>query len=128
MKKHDHKKTKDIKSKLFCITMLLPFIYLFSYFLIFALNENSIPTDSTIANELSTAIVNLNNWAPFKWATEFSNPIRLTIYNLCEAFNINSGILVSLITYWITISIIYIIFDIIIEAVVYITHFFNKEQ
>ena len=79
MKKHDHKKTKDIKSKLFYITMLLPFLYIAAVVLIIAFNENALAQNSSVAEKLAATITSLKQWPPISWANSASNPIRQTI-------------------------------------------------
>ncbi len=61
------------------------------------------------------------------WCTN-GNPINSGVNAFTNAFNVPNGhIINTLITYWLCISMIYIVIDIIIECIVYITHFFNKE-
>lgn len=57
-----------------------------------------------------------------------ANPVRTPIEQFTNAFSLPSNhIINTLITYWLCIAMIYIVIDIIIECVIMITHFFNKE-
>lgn len=59
---------------------------------------------------------------------EQANPVRNPIQSFTNAFNLPSNhIINTLITYWICITMIYIVIDIIVECIVMLTHFFNKE-
>lgn len=56
------------------------------------------------------------------------NPINTGLANFTQVFNIpNDNIINTLLTYMLSITMIYIVIDIIIETITYITHFFNKE-
>jgi len=59
---------------------------------------------------------------------EQANPVRNPIQSFTNAFSLPSNhIINTLITYWICIAMIYIVIDIIVECIVMLTHFFNKE-
>lgn len=58
-----------------------------------------------------------------------NNPIKSGVTAFTNVFALpNDHIINTLITYWFSISMIYIVIDIIIECIIYITHFFNKEM
>ena len=82
--------------------------------------DNSTDIFYTASSEVKTSYV--LNWC------NYNNPLRPTINTFTNVVGLpNDNIINDLLTYWLSITIIYIVIDIIIEIAIYLTHFFNKE-
>lgn len=97
------------------------------YNLIESVTINTITQDHT-TNIFYDSCEQVKDSFVLNWC-DANNPISQPIISFTNVFSLpNDHIINTLLTYWFSISMIYIVIDIIIECIVYITHFFNKEQ
>lgn len=126
-KKHDHTMTKGLKAFIFCIVMLAPFIAVAVECLFMIQNPNA-PTNytGTQQNVFYNALNNIGTQSIFNWTT--NTGMYTTISSVCTGleFGTSANTLAILLTYWIINTIIYIIFDIIIEMFIHLTHIFSR--
>lgn len=115
--KHDHKITKNLKSILFVILMVLPIIQIILTCYYYTRAYNVEPLE---INVMETAINDTINGSLMNWVQ--NTAIYSTINGLFTGLNVDNNLLINLLTYWLMLTAIYIVFDIIIETFIYITH------
>lgn len=127
--KHDHKKTKKLKSSIFIFIALLPMIYFVINALVYVFNKSSIDL-ATIStpNEpyLEYVLTNLENSMLFSFCT--ASPFHQPIKNFISIFGFSADKLLHYYLIYIsTMTCIYVVFDIIVEIFIKLTHLFDRE-
>lgn len=119
--KHDHSATKCLKVALFTILMLLPLIYIAFQCLPYTFNDSTtIPETTSIFDTASNLLLNSDLMT---WTT---NTLLYTGVNaMFTQLNINSNLIIELLTYWLMLTSIYVIIDIVLEMFIYLTHWIN---
>lgn len=128
--KHDHKPTKKLKILLFASIMALPLLATGATCAIAAFNRNTIEDETEnykIIDTFYSSLEKTYDQPILSWVD--NSPLKTPINNFTNVFAIpaNNYINKTLI-YWTSMTAIYIVFDIIIEAFTFITHAFNKEK
>ena len=123
---HNHEGTKKLKVFIFAIIMLAPLIAIAVECLYMILNPNA-PTNYTGTQQdvFYNAVNNMTSKAIFSWTEDTA--MYTTIDSVCTGleFGTSANTLAILLTYWIINTLIYIIFDIVIEMFVKLTHMFS---
>ena len=121
--KHDHKITKIIKATLYAIIMLQPLIIISINVLPYIWNESNALSSIDLYSQAEQLMIGNNI---ISWVN--TTAIYTAINNMFTTLNVNSQTIIYLLTYWLMITAIYIVIDIVIETFVYLTHWFNDKM
>lgn len=108
---------------LYAILMLLPVFYVLGTCLYFIFNENAVPT--TLDNIFIDSVNNINTLPLFSWAsTSFLVAPFQYVSNL---FGLPSDSpIITLLSYWLDISLIWLVFDVIIYVPLLVHRWLDK--
>lgn len=123
--KHDHSLTNLLKVCIFAVVMMAPFFAVLLESLYMIVNKNA-PTNYTGVQQdlFYNAVANLSTKTLFTWVT--GTGMYTTINSVLTGLDFGpDNTLALLLTYWIIITLIYVLFDIIIEMFIKLTHLFN---
>ena len=127
--KHDHKGTKKLKVILFASLMILPLAAVGTTCLITTFNKNTINDETENYKVVDTfyyAVEETKNSPLFTWVE--NSPLTPAINSFTSVFNIqNDNYITYTLNYWLNITAMYVVIDIIVEGFTHITHIFNKE-
>lgn len=124
--KHDHSLTDILKVCIFAIVMMAPFFAVLFECLYMVCNKNA-PSNYTGVQQdvFYNALTNITTKTVFTWTT--STAMFSTISAVLTGLEFGSNnILAILLTYWILNTLIYVLFDIIIDMFVKLTHFLRN--
>lgn len=126
LEKHDHRLTSVLKVIIFSIVMLAPFFAVAVECLYVICNKNA-PSNytGTIQNVFYNAVANISTQSLFTWTEDTAIYTAVSGMTTGLEFGSSGNTLAILLTYWALNSAIYIVFDIIIECFVKITHLVN---
>lgn len=122
-KKHDHTITNKLKACLYVIIMLMPLIIILINALPYIMNSSNTLTSNDLYSQAETLMLSNNI---ISWVN--TTGIYTAINNMFTQLNVNSTIIIYLLTYWLMITAIYIVIDIVVEVFIYITHWFNDKM
>lgn len=126
MLKHDHSLTNLLKVSIFAIVMMAPFFAVLLESLYMICNKNAPSNYTGVQQDLFyNAVANLSSKSLFNWTTGTAMYTTITAVLTGLDFEANNT-LALLITYWILCTLIYVLFDIIIDMFTKITHFLSN--
>lgn len=121
--KHNHKTTACLKVILFSLIMLMPLWVILIETLPYVFNDMATLPSGSLWEQAKTYLLasDLISWT--------SNTILYTGINAMNTqLNITSPLITELLTYWLMLTSIYVIIDIVLEMFVFITHWANDHM
>lgn len=108
---------------LYAILMLLPVFYVLGTCLYFIFNENAVPT--TLDNIFIDSVNNINSLPLFSWA---SNSFLVAPFQyVSNLFGVpTDSPIITLLSYWLDISLIWLVFDVIIYVPLLVHRWLDK--
>lgn len=122
-KKHDHKITKLIKASLYAIIMLQPLIIICINVMPYIFNKANALVNTDLYSQAEQLMLSNNI---ISWVN--TTAIYTAINNMFTGLNITSQTITYLLTYWMMITAVYVVIDIVIETFVYLTHWFTDKM
>lgn len=123
--KHKHNKTECLKFIIFMVIMIAPFLAVLTSTCFAIFNEQSTTAyTGTIQNVFYESVAEISNQPLFNWTT--STLMYNTMSTMTTGLGITDTTIPLLLTYWALLTCIYVVFDIIIELFVKLTHFFTE--
>jgi len=119
--KHDHRATKCLKVALFTIVMLLPVFYIVIQCLPYVFNQ-AFTTNQSIYDQAETMLLSSNL---LTWTT--NTLLYNGINSMFTQLNITSNMLIQLLTYWLMLTSVYVVIDIVLEMFIFLTHWLNDK-